>query len=138
MLVWWNGRRVGLKIRCWWQRVGSSPTFGTMFQKWLFLRLFALNLVIFLLYFTVFYPVLYPNCVPKNKKHPFWVLFSLFSTHYYTSYTPFCIVLLPKNVTKFLTVKKTPFLWCLFVSNPASKIRRQCLALPLTISLMIG
>ena len=29
MLVWWNGRRVGLKIRCWWQHVGSSPTTGT-------------------------------------------------------------------------------------------------------------
>ena len=27
--MWWNGRRVGLKIRCWWQRVGSSPTTST-------------------------------------------------------------------------------------------------------------
>ena len=26
---WWNGRRDGLKIHCWRQRVGSSPTFGT-------------------------------------------------------------------------------------------------------------
>ena len=29
MLVWWNGRRVGLKIRCWRQHVGSSPTTST-------------------------------------------------------------------------------------------------------------
>ena len=28
--VWRNGRRDGLKIRCWRQRVGSSPTTGTM------------------------------------------------------------------------------------------------------------
>ena len=27
--VWRNGRRDGLKIRCWKQRVGSSPTTGT-------------------------------------------------------------------------------------------------------------
>ena len=30
MPVWRNGRRDGLKIRCWQQRVGSSPTTGTM------------------------------------------------------------------------------------------------------------
>ena len=29
MLVWWNGRRVGLKIRCRWLHVGSSPTTST-------------------------------------------------------------------------------------------------------------
>ena len=29
VLVWWNGRRVGLKIRCWRQHVGSSPTTST-------------------------------------------------------------------------------------------------------------
>ncbi len=29
--VWRNGRRDGLKIRCWKQRVGSSPTTGTIF-----------------------------------------------------------------------------------------------------------
>ena len=27
--MWWNGRRVGLKIRCWRQHVGSSPTTST-------------------------------------------------------------------------------------------------------------
>ena len=30
MPVWRNGRRDGLKIRCWQQRVGSSPTTGTI------------------------------------------------------------------------------------------------------------
>ena len=30
---WWNGRHNGLKIRCWQQRVGSSPTFATIFMK---------------------------------------------------------------------------------------------------------
>ena len=29
MLVWWNGRRVGLKIRCTRVHVGSSPTTST-------------------------------------------------------------------------------------------------------------
>ena len=34
MLAWWNGRRVGLKIRCWWQHVGSSPTASTKKKVW--------------------------------------------------------------------------------------------------------
>ena len=29
VLVWWNGRRVGLKIRCTRVHVGSSPTTST-------------------------------------------------------------------------------------------------------------
>ncbi len=33
MPKWWNGRRDGLKIRCWRQRAGSSPAFGTNIQK---------------------------------------------------------------------------------------------------------
>lgn len=33
MAKWWNGRHNGLKIRCWQQRVGSSPTFATILWK---------------------------------------------------------------------------------------------------------
>ena len=39
---WWNGRRDGLKIHCWRQRVGSSPTFGTKTSRILF-RCFCLK-----------------------------------------------------------------------------------------------
>ncbi len=33
--MWWNGRRVGLKIRCWRQHVGSSPTTSTNVPRFL-------------------------------------------------------------------------------------------------------
>lgn len=37
------GRRAGLKIRCWRQRVGSSPTFGTnQNNTWYFTKCYFL------------------------------------------------------------------------------------------------
>ena len=36
---WWNGRRDGLKIRCWQQRAGSSPASGTK-SKHLLMQVF--------------------------------------------------------------------------------------------------